>query len=170
MKILMTALATLLMFLAPREATADDQAPGHAHVYLGQIDQGGTWLGRRFEQLPSVTYAEQAQIKVDHASIVCIAGAKLRAERGPNAKVIGRLAARSRVHLVGMRIGHGYVWGEVDTSGVKVMAGKVCTYACNGFTGRSGASPISTGVRASVASRARPAAHPAAAPFSRVKG
>lgn len=170
MRLLLLAIAlALVSSLAPSIANADT-APdkGHAHVYLGAVDQNGAWKAPHFGNLPAVEFAACADLKLQDAiPIVARHGAKLRSLAAPDAEVVGRLPSGSKVKLLALHQSYGHVWGEVDTSGTRVLAMNLRSYAIDGFTGRSGTRPSTTGADGLLASNPRNQSDPASAPRQR---
>ncbi len=138
-------LAALIALAVPITANADTVADrGRIHVYLGHIDDAGRFAAPTFDHVPAIKSSLEATTDVRLSVPVTITareGVRLRNAASPHADTVGRLASGARVRLLAVHNSFGYVWGEIDTGGAKVLAMRPRAYAIDGFAGRSGAAP-----------------------------
>jgi len=152
MKSIVPGLVIAALALALSVAPAHASPPATAHVYLGQLGDNGRLVEPKFDGVPVIKVGLEQTANVQlfaPAAIVAKEGMKVRSAASASAPALGRLASGSRVRLLSVHASFGYVWGEVDLSGAKVLAvlpRRPEAYASNGFTGRSGTSPSRAGV------------------------
>ncbi len=140
--VLAALLALAIPITASAAATPPDQ--GNAHVYLGHVDDAGRFAAPTFAGLPVIKSCNEATSETRLAVpmvIVARAGVKLHSSASPHANTVGRLASGARVRLLSVHNSFGFVWGEIDIGGAKVLAMRLRAYAIDGFTGRSGTGP-----------------------------
>lgn len=147
-------LAVLALALASSAAPAAAAPPAgdRAFVYLGQLGAGGSVEPAKFTGLPRLKVSAEQTVDVPLAklhAIVAVEGMRLRTAASPTAPTAGRLPRGARVKLLSVHASFGFLWGEVDTAGAKVLALEAKGPARDGFTGRSGYGPSRGGHRAS---------------------
>ncbi len=138
------ALIGCLLFAPIASAGTKVHDKDRAHVYIGKVDASGAWQDTRFDGLPTVAFADSADIDVKPIAITASQGCKLRKAHFLTADVIGRLPAHSKVHLLRVHVTYGYVWGEINTEGVTLLS--VRSPHIDGETGRSGSGPTPSGL------------------------
>jgi hypothetical protein len=151
----LAALLALAVPITAHAATSPAPDQGHAHVYLGHVDDTGRFDAPTFAGLPVIKSCNEATSDVRLAAPVSITareGVRLRSAASPHADTVGRLASGARVRLLAVHNSFGYVWGEIDTGGAKVLATRTRSYAIDGFTGRSGTGPTPRGATRDVPS------------------
>lgn len=141
--------ALLLALLLPLAASAATAPPDTtAHVYLGHVNDAGRFDAPTFANVPVIKSSLEATTDVHLDVPVMITareGVRLHSAASPHADTVGRLASGARVRLLAVHNSFGYVWGEIDTGGAKVLATRPRAYSIDGFTGRSGTGPTPAG-------------------------
>lgn len=104
-----------VLVAAPLPAHAAPTDTPHAYAYLGHVTAAGAWEGERFDELPSIAYADRDAMEFRAGvSIVAREGVKLHAAASPKAAEVGRHKSGTVFRLIAVHETYGYVWGEVQ--------------------------------------------------------